>query len=119
MNVDHRNRIHPFYMVYISEEGEIQCDYLNPKKLLDTLRYLCQGKTEPYQELCRRFNEKTNDGRDMHEVSELLSEAIESIVDQKEDNDLDSLFSMGGTSALLSNISGLDDFEQMTFVVIQ
>ena len=47
VNIDNRNRIHPFYMVYISEEGEIVCDYLNPKKLLDTMRLLCRGKSEP------------------------------------------------------------------------
>lgn len=42
-----------------------------------------------------------------------------SIVDQKEDSNLASLLRRDGTNALLSNISRLDDFEQMTFVVIQ
>ena len=45
-------------MVYISEEGEIVCDYLNPKKLLDTMRLLCRGKGEPCTELCKRFNDE-------------------------------------------------------------
>ena len=47
LNIDRLNRIHPFYMVYISVEGEIVCDYLNPKKLLDDMRLLCRGKAEP------------------------------------------------------------------------
>ena len=68
MNIDNRNRIHPFYMVYISEEGEIVCDYLNPKKLLDMMRLLCRGKSEPCTELCKRFDEETDDGRRMGEV---------------------------------------------------
>lgn len=42
VNVDNRNRIHPFYMVYISIDGEIICDYLNPKKMLDDIRLLCR-----------------------------------------------------------------------------
>ena len=29
VNVDNRNRIHPFYMVYIGVDGQIICDYLN------------------------------------------------------------------------------------------
>lgn len=119
VNIDNRNRIHPFYMVYISEEGEIVCDYLNPKKLLDTMRLLCRGKDKPCAELCRQFNEETDDGRKMGEVSELLSEAINSIIDAKEENDIDSLFKSGGTSALLSAVSGLDDFELICFLVVK
>lgn len=119
VNIDNRNRIHPFYMVYISEEGEIVCDYLNPKKLLDTMRLLCRGKSEPIMALCRKFNEETDDGRNMSEVSELLSEAINSIMDAKEESDIDSLFKSGGTTALLSTISGLDDFELICFLVVK
>lgn len=119
VNIDDQNRIHPFYMVYIAADGEIVCDYLNPKKLLDTVRLLCRGRSEPVMELCRRFNEETDDGRDMRELSSLLSEAIDSIIDAKEESDIDSLFSGGGTSALLSQVSGLDDFELICFLVIR
>ena len=119
VNIDNRNRIHPFYMVYISEEGEIACDYLNPKRLLDTMRLLCRGKGEPCAELCRLFNDETDDGRKMGEISELLSEAINSIIDAKEENDIDSLFKSGGTTALLSAVSGLDDFELICFLVVK
>lgn len=119
INVDNQNRIHPFYMVYISADGEIICDYLNPKKLLDEIRLLCKGKNESIEEVCRIFNKETDDGRNMSEVSALLNEAIASIIDTKEESDIDSLFSGGGTSALLSDISGLDDFELICFLVVK
>ena len=119
INIDNQNRIHPFYMVYIDVDGEIVCDYLNPKKMLDTVRLLCRGKKDPVLALCRKFNEETNDGRDMQEVSDLLNDAINSIIDVKEDSDIDSLFSAGGTSALMSDISGLEDFELICFLVIK
>lgn len=119
VNIDNRNRIHPFYMVYVSESGEVVCDYLDPKRLLDTVRVLCRGKTEPDAALCRRFNAETDDGRNMSAVSELLNEAINSIIDAKEESDIDSLFGSGGTSALLSAVSGLNDFELITFLVIK
>lgn len=119
INIDHQNRIHPFYMVYISRDGEVVCDYLNPKKLLDTVRLLCRGKSEPYTELCREFNDETDDGRDMSEMSQLLSDSINSIIDAKEESDIDSLFKAGGTSALMSEISGLDDFELICFLVVK
>ena len=119
VNVDNRNRIHPFYMVYISTNGEIICDYLNPKKLLDDIRLLCRGKSKPLPEVYERFNRETDDGRNMADMSELLSEAINSIIAVKEESDIDSLFSAGGTSALMSAVSGLDDFELICFLVIK
>ena len=119
VNVDHRNRIHPFYMVYIGMDGEILCDYLNPKQMLDTIRLLCRGRTESISDLCRKFNQETDDGRNMAEMSELLSEAVNSIIDVKEESDIDSLFKSGGTTALLSQVSGLDDFELICFLVVK
>ncbi len=119
VNVDNRNRIHPFYMVYIGTDGEIICDYLNPKKMLDDVRLLCRGKSKPISEVYECFNRETDDGRNMADMSELLSEAINSIIDVKEESDIDSLFSAGGTSALMSAVSGLDDFELICFLVVK
>ena len=119
INIDNRNRVHPFYMVYISNDGEIICDYLNPKKLLDTFRNLCRGKSQAIPELYTTFNKETDDGRNMNEMSSLLSEAINSIINVKEQSDIDSLFSAGGTSALRSSVSGLQDFELICFLVIR
>lgn len=119
VNIDNQNRIHPFYMVYIGRDGDLICDYLNPKQLLDDVRLLCRGKSEPIKEVYTKFNEETDDGRNMAEMSELLSRAIDSIIDTKEESDIDSLFSPGGTSALMSDISGLSDFELICFLVVK
>ena len=119
VNIDNQNRIHPFYMVYIGMDGDIICDYLNPKQLLDDITSLCRGKQEPIVELCQKFNEETNDGKDMQELSNLLRETIHSIIDTKEESDIDSLFTAGGTSALISVVSGLDDFELISFLVVK
>ena len=119
VNIDNQNRIHPFYMVYMGIDGSVVCDYLNPKQLLDDVRLLCKGKNEPFKEVYSIFNEETDDGRDMSEMSELLSDAINSIIDVKEESDIDSLFKAGGTSALLSEVSGLNDFELICFLVIK
>lgn len=119
VNIDSLNRIYPFYMVYIRGDGEIVCDYLNPKKLMDDMRLLCRGKTEPIREVYQRFNEETDDGRNMAEMSELLSAAIDSIIDTKEENDIDSLFKRGGTTLGINKISGLDDFELVCFLAVK
>lgn len=119
VNIDNRNRIHPYYMVYMGEDGDVICDYLNPKKLLDRVRLLCKSRTKPVLSVCERFNQETDDGRNMSNVSLLLNESIGSIIDVKEESDLDSLFSAGGTSALLSDVGGLDDFELVCFLVVK
>ncbi len=119
MNRDKQNRLHPFYLVYVDEAGQVLCDYLNPKRLLDTLRLLCRGVDKPVAELYRQFNVETADGRQMAQVSALLDDAINSIIEVKEESDIDSLFKGGGTSALVSAVSGLDDFELICFVVVR
>jgi len=119
VNIDNRNRLHPYYLVYLTEEGVTVHDHLSPKDTLDTMRQLCRGKDKPIEALCRAFNEETDDGRNMAVYSSLLEDAVLSIVDAKEDSDLDSLFRSGGTSALLSQVSGLDDFELICFLVVK
>lgn len=119
VNIDHSNLLHPFYMVYISHTGAVICDHLSPKKLLDKMRYACKDKTVPDMALCKQFNKETRDGKYMRHYSDLLQSAIESIVTVKEEKDIDSLFSVGETSALTYNIKGLDDFELICFLVIK
>lgn len=119
VNIDNQNRLHPFYMVYISNDGEVICDHLSPKQMLDKMRYLCKGKTEPIAKVYRPFNKETRDGRDMSHYSSLLQNAISSIIEAKEESDIDSLFKTGGTSALLSELKGIDDFELVCFLVVK
>ena len=119
VDADQRNRLHPYYLVYLSEEGVTVHDHLSPKDTLDAMRQLCRGKDKPIEALYQAFNRETNDGRDMAVYSGLLEDAVLSILDAKEDSDLDSLFSAGGTSALLSQVSGLDDFELICFLVVR
>lgn len=79
-------------VVYISESGKVICDYLQPKKILDTVQLVYKGRDKPIEVLYHRFNEE---------------------------NDIDSLFSPGGTSALMSAVSGLDNFELICYLVVK
>ena len=119
VNIDNQNRLHPFYMVYISTDGDVVCDHLSPKDMLDKMRFLCKGKTEPDAHLCKEFNKETRDGKDMSEFSKLLGDAIASIIEVKEESDIDSFLSGGQISFLSSEIKGLDDFELICFLVVR
>lgn len=119
VNIDRKNRLHPFYMVYIGQDSEVIVNHLEPKDLLDRLRMLCKGKSEPIIELCRKFNGETRDGQRMGTYSRLLGDAIASIVKVKEQSDLFSFFE-GDPYALFGNeVRGLDDFELICFLVIR
>lgn len=119
VNIDKMNLLHPFYMVYIADDGTVICDHLQPKKLLDVMRHVCKGQDKPDKELCAIINKETCDGRKMQHYSDLLANAIDSIITVKEESDIDSLFSVGETTALLSDVKGLDDFELITFLIIR
>lgn len=118
VNIGRQNLLHPFYMVYLTNDGEVILNHLSPKRLLDVMRSACKGKSEPFIELCHAFNRETQDGRAMQHYSDLLQKAVASIVEQKETSDLESLFSFGETTALVGDIAGLDDFELICFLVV-
>lgn len=119
VNIDSQNRLHPFYMVYLADDGEVVIDHLSPKEMLDSFRLLCKGKTEPDRELYEAFNEETNDGRKMSKYSEMLGDAIASIIEVKDESDIDSFLSGKQMSFLTETINGLDDFELISFLVIK
>ena len=119
VNVSQHNRLHPYYLVYISREGQVIHDHTEVKRLLDLVRSCCKGQALPITNASRLFNKETADGRKMQMYSDLLGKTICSMIDVKEEKDLDSLFSGGKTTALVNTIAGLDDFELITFLVIQ
>jgi superfamily II DNA or RNA helicase len=119
VNINQHNRLHPYYLIYIGQDGAVVSDHTEVKRLLDLVRGACKGQSEPIAALCQTFNQATEDGRNMQVYSDLLDQAIRAIVDVKEDKDMDSLFSGGKTTALMNTIAGLDDFELISFLVIQ
>ena len=119
VNIDNQNRLHPFYMVYIGNDGEVICDHLSPKQMLDQMRFLCKGKTEPIPEAYKPFNKETRDGRNMSQLSKLLGDAIASIIEVKDESDIDSFLGGGQVSFLSNEIKGLDDFELICFLVVR
>lgn len=119
VNINNKNRLHPFYMVYIGNDGEVICDHLSPKEMLDKMRLLCKGKTEPLPEAYKPFNKETRDGRNMSQLSKLLGDAIASIIEVKDESDIDSFLGGGQVSFLSNEIKGLDDFELICFLVVR
>lgn len=119
VNIDHKNQLHPFYMVYISDEDEVVVDHLHPKDLLDKMRLLCKPITKPDVKLCSQFNKETRDGLKMDKYSDLLSKAINSIISVKEQSNIDSFLEGFAGELFEERFVGLDDFELICFLVIK
>ena len=119
VNIDKQNRLHPFYLVYIADDGSVAVNHLQSKELLGKLRNLGKGYDTPDMDMVAKFNAETSNGKSMDKYSTLLGYAIESMVSTKAQKDVDSLFNEGGTTALESDITGLDQFELINFMVVR
>ena len=119
INIDHKNQLHPFYMVFVADNGEIIIDHLHPKDLLDKMRLLCKPMVKPDVTLCRDFNKETHDGLKMEKYSDLLSKAINSIITVKEESDIESFLEGYVGELFEEHFVGLDDFELICFLVIK
>lgn len=119
VNINRQNRLHPYYLVYIDEKGEIVNNHLEVKEILDSIRIACKDKKDPLYKVCSIFNEETNDGLDMSKYSKLLEKSIESIIQVKEQSDINALFKQGSMVLSGTKIKGLDDFELLAFVVVK
>ena len=119
VNVSKANRLHPFYLVYVGEDGDIVYGQLDPKQTLSAMRTLCRGKGKPDKELCASFNRKTSDGRDMRNPTRLLRAAVGSIVETDQASVVDSFFGSGESLfGKTGAVKGIDDFELLCFLVV-
>jgi hypothetical protein len=117
-SINRGNRLHPQYLVYLDDAGNVIADHTEVKHLLDLVRAGCRDHEEPVAEVTRVFNLATNEGAEMGHYSDLLTAAIRSMIEVTDEQDLDSLFTPGVTTALTQAIGGLDDFELVAFLAI-
>ena len=115
------NPLSPYFLVYIHADGTVRYNFAAPKQVLEIFRALCQGKTEPYADLCKLFDEQTRHGQDMSAYSALLDKTVAAIVAQFTRKNAANLFTgrggklMEATKAVKSN----NDFELITWLVIK
>jgi hypothetical protein len=119
VNINRQNRLHPYYIVHLDNDGNIIHNHLQVKNILDTLRTSCKNITEPILSLCKAFNLETDDGFNMQKYNNLLKRAVEGILEVKSQSDLNALFTQGSIALENMNIKGLEDFELLAFIVVK
>lgn len=118
VNIEKLNRLHPYYLVYIKESGELFLKHIESKKILDAIRLMCNGKTKPIEELCKRIVEETNDYSKMDKYSTLLKQSIQTILQTEEEKSVLSLFKAGGTATVKNKFKGIEDFKLISFLIV-
>ena len=111
--------LEPYYLVHVDKDNEIKTAFSSAKLILDMYKNLCLGKDEAIKELVAQFEKKTNNYSDMQHYQSGLKVAIESIIGKKEESGMNSLFSRGGTSISTDGFSDSEDFELISFLVIE
>ena len=115
------NPTHPYFLVYVREDGEVRFSYAYPKQILEMYRQLCAGINSPYDELCGLFDERTANGADMSQYDDLLQKTVNSITQTYRKRAFDNLTSgRGGALPLTTDqVSNTTDFELVTWLVIE
>ena len=110
-----------FEMTYIYEKGTVKYNFSNAKQILEIFQLLCAEKDEPYEELCKLFQEETQQGKDTETYSKLLQSAMTSIKESFAGRVMENLKS--SRSALLipspSEDGEQSEFELLTWLIIK
>jgi hypothetical protein len=115
------NPLQPHFLVYIQNDGVVRFGFTHPKQILDIYQALCVGKTSAYEDLCRVFNEQTNNGSDMTAYNDLLKKAVASIEAAFRKRNLGNLLAVrdGVLLPQSKQVNDKTDFELITWLIIQ
>jgi hypothetical protein len=115
------NPLQPYFLVYIRDDGTVRFNYTNAKQVLEIFRLMCEGKTEPFEDLCALFNKETNDGKEMGKYSELLQTAVREITNIYKRRSAGKL-TLDRNAVIApreKQIKNISDFELITWLVIK
>lgn len=119
ININKLNRLHPYYLVYIDNEGKLLFNHIDSKKILDAVRLLCKGIQEPIISLCEQVNTETDEYHNMSAYSDLLKKSISTILETEDEKEVLSLFKSGGTNVMKDKFKGVEDFKLISFLIVK
>ena len=113
--IDSTYALAPHYLVYVLENGEVCHNFPQAKKILDLLKKLALGKTEPDAAAVSAFNAITKHGADMERYQSLLAKAIAAVTGKADEKGIESQFQPGGTTMGKDTFNGADDSEVIAY----
>ena len=106
------------YLVYVNDNATVFLSYTQAKHILDRIKRLCLGRDLPDAGACARFDRTTRQGEDMRSAQRQLAAAVAAVVGKNEERAVASLFTPGGTHAMMGEFAGTNDFEVLAFLVV-
>jgi superfamily II DNA/RNA helicase len=113
------NILYPYFLVYISKDGEEIVKATQTKLALDYFRKLCMGEDRVLQPLIAEFERETSGTRNMGQYVRLLEKAVNEVADVQEEIGLDSLANPGGTILINDNIEKEGNLELVASLYIR
>ncbi|SDU55318.1 helicase-related protein [Desulfobacula phenolica] len=110
--------LEPYYLAYVSDNGEIKLNFIHAKKILDILKKECVRQNTPNLNALELFNRETHNAKDMSNYRNMLETAIQTIIGKEEEKGVESLFSRGGTNLSQETFNGMEDFEVVCFLIL-
>ena len=115
--------VHPFYFVYILDNGNIRFGCTNARGTLSAFEAGTSGRTSPITKLCDSFDRETEHGRDMSVYNKLLEDAVSHISQSHANTQTGGLGLRGGRDFVLPTTSENPqtpaDFDLITWLVIK
>ncbi len=114
------NPLQPYYLVYVRNNGDVRFSFTHPKQILEMFRLLCSGRKEYLEELCRLFNEETDEGKKMDLYSGMMQKAVSNIASLLDRRNEMQLEGRGGRLIDEDQLPKVeDDFELITWLIIK
>ena len=114
--------VHPFYLVYIRNDGRVRFGCANARQVLEVFETTSVGRSEAILRLCDVFNAETDDGRDMDRYDKLLTAVVGHVTRAHNRTQIASLGIGASRDFILPRSSetprAATDFELVTWLVI-
>ena len=114
--------IHPYYTVYIRDNGDIRYGCANAKQVLDLFEASAVGEDDVIDELCLQFDQNTENGQNMEHYNKLLDAVITHITRSHTTTQVQSIKRGSPRNTRLTPASKAPkdsaDFELVTWLVI-
>ncbi|WP_420632505.1 helicase-related protein [Candidatus Palauibacter sp.] len=114
------NRLHPYFLAYVREDGTVRYSFQQAKQILSMFRALAAGRGDALTDLVNAFDRDTGHGQEMTRYEAMLAKALRQISGKFRNAQLRELTKSRGAKVTKKSESphGADAFELVTWLAI-
>lgn len=117
-SMDKLSPLHPYYLVYLHDSGEIRFHNSNSKQILELFRLLCLDKKKAEDALYEIFEDNTKQGQEMGMYNRLLDYALKDIQNSIQTKSKQAIQSQRDALIPIKQDEQENHFELITWLVI-